>query len=255
MRRALHFWAVPAKKLPPGERPLKTLERVVSKAGVGSRREARSWIAAGRVAVNGRKVLDPDHWIDLELDRVEFDGDPLEPKERVHLLLHKPAGVLTTYRDPEKRPTVYDLLPPVDGFVFPVGRLDRDTSGLLIVTNDSALAERVTNPAHEVPKTYRVRVSRRLDEAELDRLRAGIGLEDGPTLPARVERGSGSELEITIVEGRNRQVRRMVEAVGAEVLELARTAIGTIAIEDLAPGSVRALTAAEIEALRRGGDD
>lgn len=205
--------------------------------------------------MNGRTILDPDQWIDLELDRVEFDGEPLRPKARIHLLLHKPAGVLTTYRDPEKRPTVYDLLPDLDGFVFPVGRLDRDTSGLLLVTNDSALAERVMNPAHAIPKTYRIVPSRRLEDQELDRLRRGIPLGDGPTLPARAERGEGASFELTIVEGRNRQVRRMVEAVGAEVLELARIAIGSIGVGGLASGSVRELTAEEIASLLEGSGD
>lgn len=227
----------------------------MSKSGLGSRREARSWIAAGRLAVNGRTILDPDQWIDLERDRIEFDGAPLMPRERVHLVLHKPVGVLTTYRDPEKRPTVYNLLPDLEGFVFPVGRLDRDTSGLLLVTNDSLLAERVMNPVHAIGKTYRVRATRRLDEGELDRLRNGLELEDGPTLPARAERGEGTTFDLTIFEGRNRQVRRMVEALGAEVVELARIAIGSIALGDLPCGSVRKLTEEEIGSLLQDGGD
>lgn len=244
--------SVPAKKLPPGDRPIKTLERILSKKGIGSRREARSWIAAGRAAVNGETVIDPDRWVDLELDRVTFDGAPLPERDPVYLLLHKPVGYLTTYRDPEKRPTIYELLPETAGFVFSAGRLDYDTSGLLIVTSDADLAERITNPTHEIPKTYRVRTAPRLGDDALERLRTGVELADGPTRPALVRRvgdTEGPELEIVLTEGRNRQVRRMVEAVGGEVTELARTAIGSIAIGDLAPESTRALTQEEVEGL------
>ncbi|HUP65157.1 MAG TPA: pseudouridine synthase [Thermoanaerobaculia bacterium] len=239
-----------AKKLPPGDRPLKTLERVISKAGLGSRREARSWIAAGRVSVGEETVLDPDRWVDLELDRVRFDGKPLMPKERVYLLLHKPPGYLTTYSDPEKRPTVFDLLPERDGFIFPVGRLDRDSRGLLILTNDSALAERIMNPEHHVPKTYHVTATRPVTDDDLDALKRGIELPDGMTRPALVRRlGEDIAFEITVTEGRNRQIRRMVEAVGNEVTSLVRVAIGGIGIEALPEGAWRPLTEAEVRGL------
>ena len=245
---------MPAKKLPPGDRPLKTLERILSKSGLGSRREARRWIAAGRAGVNGRIVRDPDLWVDLERDRVTFDDEPLEPGQRTWLLLNKPQGYLTTYRDPKGRPTVYDLLPDRDRYLFPVGRLDLDTSGLLIMTNDTAFAELLTNPAHHVPKTYLVEASKHLDDAKLEDLRQGLTLSDGPTRPAVVSRlrdmEGGTVFEITITEGRNRQVRRMVESSGAKVLKLVRTAIGPIEIGDLAIGSARELTAAEVEQLR-----
>jgi len=148
----------------PQKRPLKTLERVLSKAGLGSRSEARSWIHAGRVTVNGRATENPDQWVDMERDRVRFDGRPLESKERVYLLLHKPTGYLTTYKDPEGRPTVYELISDVGTFLSPVGRLDLDTSGLLLMTNDNRLAERVTNPESHVPKTYRVKATPALTE-------------------------------------------------------------------------------------------
>lgn len=247
---------MPVKKLPPGKRPLKTLERVISKAGLGSRSEARSWIAAGRVSLNGSKILDPDAWVDLERDRVLFDGKPLGAKEHVYLLLYKPAGYLTTYRDPEGRPTIYHLLPEAETFLFPVGRLDLETSGLLLVTNDAAFAERITNPEYKVPKTYQVKASRRLSEEDLDRLRRGIDLADGPTRPATVTRlrdpGGKTVFEITITEGRNRQVRRMVEALDAKVLKLVRTAIGPVRIGDQPIGTVRPLTAAELRSLQAG---
>ncbi|HEV2720023.1 MAG TPA: pseudouridine synthase [Thermoanaerobaculia bacterium] len=233
----------------------KTLERVLSKAGAGSRTEARRWIAAGRVAVNGRVVRDPDAWIDLERDRVAFDGKPLRRQEPTYLLLYKPKGYLTTYRDPQGRPTIYDLLPEGTPYVSPVGRLDLDTSGLLILTNDTQLAERLTNPEYHVPKTYLVKASRYLTDDDLDALRRGVELRDGPTRPAVVTRlresGGKTVFEITITEGRNRQVRRMVEALEAKVLKLVRVAIGALRIGDLQIGKVRALRPEEVRQLLR----
>jgi pseudouridine synthase len=235
-------------------RPLKTLERVLSKAGAGSRVDARGWIRGGRVTVNGRVVRDPDAWIDMKRDRVRLDGKPLQPRDRVYLLLYKPTGYLTTYRDPKGRPTVYDLITDLGTFVSPVGRLDLDTSGLLLMTNDNQLAERVTNPASHVPKTYLVKASIRLTDDQLDRLRGGIALADGPTRPARVHRLRDSEkythLEITLTEGRNRQVRRMIEALGATVLKLVRVKIGSISIGSLQIGRWRLLTDREVRTLR-----
>ena len=243
-------------KPPPGKRPLKTLERVLSKAGIGSRTEAREWIIRKRIRVNGRIVEDPDAWIDLERDRVTFDGKPLARKQPVYLLLYKPAGYLTTYRDPQGRPTIYDLLPDREQYLFPVGRLDLDTSGLLILTNDTAFAERLTNPDYKVPKTYQVKASGHLTDEELDALRNGVELRDGPTKPAEVTRlrepGGRTVFEITITEGRNRQVRRMVESLGSKVLKLVRTGIGPIRIGDLQIGKTRAITDEEVRALRGG---
>lgn len=234
-------------------RPLKTLERVISKAGLGSRTEARRWIHQRRVSVNGEVVENPDTWLDMERDVVLFDGKPLERRERVYILLYKPTGYITTYKDPEGRPTVYELLPDVDTFIAPVGRLDLDTSGLLVVTNDSALTERITNPDSHVPKTYLVKSSTLLSEEQLQQLRDGILLSDGPTRPARVERlrdsGKYTHFEITLTEGRNRQVRRMVEALGAVVLKLVRVQIGTLRIGGLPIGRWRYLTAEEVAAL------
>jgi pseudouridine synthase len=240
-------------KSSPGKRPLKTLERVLSKAGLGSRTEARSWIAAKRVRVNGRVIENPDHWVDLERDRVLFDGRLVKPGHRLYLLLYKPKGYITTYKDPEGRPTVYDLLRDVKEYLAPVGRLDLDTTGLLILTNDTQFAERLTNPAQKLPKTYQVKASTRLSDEQLERLRRGVELDDGPTRPAIVTRLRDSEkythVEITITEGRNRQVRRMFEAIGTKVLKLVRTAIGPVRIGDLAIGKYRALAAEEVAAL------
>ena len=227
---------------------------MLSKAGVGSRVDARGWITAGRVKVNGQVVRDPDQWIDLKRDRVRLDGKPLQARERVYLLLYKPTGYLTTYRDPKGRPTVYDLIADLGTFVSPVGRLDLDTSGLLLMTNDNQLAERVTNPESHVPKTYLVKASQRLTDEQLQRLRDGVELADGPTRPARVRRVRDSEkythLENTLTEGRNRQVRRMIEALDATVLKLVRVKIGPIPIGGLEIGKWRSLTPAEVRVLR-----
>ena len=240
----------------PKKRPLKTLERVLSKAGVGSRVDARSWIHAGRVKVNGRITRNPDQWTDMKRDRVLFDGKPLVARERIYLLLYKPTGYLTTYKDPEGRPTVYDLTADAGTFLSPVGRLDLDTSGLLLMTNDNQFAERVTNPNSHVPKTYLVKASVVLTDTQLQQLRDGIELADGPTRPALVTRlrysGKYTHFDITLTEGRNRQVRRMVEALEAKVLKLVRVRIGHIAIGRLLIGKWRLLTAAEVASLSKG---
>lgn len=230
-------------------RPLKTLERVFSKAGRGSRTEAREWIGAGRVRVNGRVIRDPDHWVDLKRDRVTLDGKQLRQVAKSYILLYKPKGYLTTYRDPEGRPTVYDLVQDAGTWLAPVGRLDLDTSGLLLLTNDTDFAERVMNPEHKVPKTYQVKTSTRLTDEAVEQLRAGVELSDGRTRPAVVTRLRDSAkytfLELTITEGRNRQVRRMIEAVGSKVLKLVRTAIGPVRIGELPIGKWRRLTLEE----------
>ena len=227
---------------------------MLSKAGIGSRVEARSWIHAGRVQVNGKAVRNPDHWIDMQRDRVRFDGKPLVARERLYLLLYKPTGYLTTYRDPQGRPTVYDLIADVGTFLSPVGRLDLDTSGLLLMTNDNRFAERVTNPLSHVPKTYLVKASTRLSDAQLERLREGIDLADGPTRPAVVTRVRDSakytHFEITLTEGRNRQVRRMVEAIEASVLKLVRVKVGPMTIGKLPIGKWRLLTPAEVATFK-----
>jgi len=239
--------------LPPKQRKLKTLDRVLSKAGIGSRTDARKWIGAGRVAVNGKKIQTPDHWVDLDRDRVTLDSRPLQQSRKIYLLLYKPKGYLTTYKDPENRPTVYDLIGGAGEWVVPVGRLDLDTSGLLMMTNDTDFANHVTSPESKVPKTYLVKSSILLNDDQLDQLRKGVELADGPTRPAQVARIRDSArytfIEITITEGRNRQVRRMVESLGAKVLKLVRTKIGPIAIGDLQIGKYRELRPEEIRSL------
>jgi pseudouridine synthase len=237
----------------PNQRVLKTLERVFSKAGRGSRTEARRWIGEGRVAVNGVTARNPDQWIDLARDKVTLDGKPIATARGIYIVLYKPKGYLTTYRDPENRPTVYDLIADLDAWLAPVGRLDLDTSGLLLMTNDTAFADHVTSPAHLVPKTYQAKTATLLSEEQIERLRRGIELSDGLTRPAEVRRLRDSAkhtfVEMVLTEGRNRQVRRMIEAAGSGVLKLVRTAIGPLRIGDLAIGKWRRLTEEEIGAL------
>jgi 23S rRNA pseudouridine2605 synthase len=208
--------------------------------------------------VNGAIVLNPDHWVDLESDRISLDGKPLRAASRTYILLYKPKGYLTTYKDPEGRPTVYDLLADAGSWLAPVGRLDLDTSGLLLLTNDTVFAERITNPDHKVPKTYQVKTALLVSDEQIGQLRQGVQLNDGPTRPALVDRlrdgPKHSHLEITITEGRNRQVRRMFEAIGNKVSKLVRTAIGPIRIGDLQIGKWRALTSDEIRALGYTGE-
>lgn len=231
----------------------KTLDRILSRAGIGSRTDARSWIGAGRVTVNGKVVRTPDEWVDLDTDRVALDGRPVVEQRKSYILLYKPKGYITSYRDPEGRPTVYDLLKDVPQWLAPAGRLDQDTSGLLLLTNDNDFADRLTGPEHNVPKTYMVKTSSLLSDDALEQLRHGVELSDGPTRPAIVNRlrdsASSTFVEIVITEGRNRQVRRMIEAVGSRVRKLVRTAIGSVTIGDLPIGSHRPLTPAELKAL------
>ncbi len=216
---------------------------------MGSRSDARSWIGAGQVRVNGQVVQNPDHWVDLDRDRITFQGKPLRMAERIYLLLYKPKGYITSYGDPENRPTVYDLTKDAGVWLSPVGRLDLDTSGLLLMTNDTDFAERIANPEHEIPKTYQLKASTLLTAGQLEQLRQGVELSDGRTRPALVRhlRDSArfSFLELTITEGRNRQVRRMIEALDCKVLKLVRVAIGPIRIGDLPIGKWRHLTAEE----------
>ncbi|HTQ55834.1 MAG TPA: pseudouridine synthase [Bryobacteraceae bacterium] len=235
---------------------LKTLERVLSKSGLGSRTDARRWIGAGRVRVNGRLVQTPDHWVDMDRDRVTLDGRPVRAARKIYLLLYKPKGYITTYKDPQNRPTVYDLIADAGAWLAPVGRLDLDTSGLLIMTNDNQFAERLTNPDYKIPKTYQIKCAGLLSDEQIERLRTGVELSDGPTRPAMVARlrdsGKHTHLEMTITEGRNRQVRRMLEAVDSKVLKLVRVAIGPVRIAGLEIGKRRHLTEAEVTELTRG---
>jgi 23S rRNA pseudouridine2605 synthase len=209
-------------------------------------------VRAGRVTVGGAVVTDPARDVDAA-SRVAVDGRRLAGAEaRVVLALHKPAGVVSTAKDTHGRRTVLDLAPGVRGRLYPVGRLDADTTGLILLTNDGELANRLTHPSFRVPKTYRARVAHPpVREAELRALREGVELEDGRTAPAKVRRIGADRLDLTIHEGRKRQVRRMCEAVGHPVRELQRIAFGPLRLGDLEAGQVRRLSAAEVERLRK----
>ena len=232
----------------------KTLDRVLSRAGLFSRMQAQAAITAGRVQVNGHVVRDPGTWIDPVRDKVLCDGASLRAKKKEVWMLHKPAGCVTTARDERDRTTVYSLLPKDLPWLAPVGRLDQDTSGLLLFTNDSDLANAITAPGSGLAKTYEVRCAGALADEALGRLRAGVVLDDGRTQPARVERvafhDTSTTLRLSITEGKNRQVRRMVEAIGSHVLALHRTHIGPLELGDLPSGELRVLTADELQALR-----
>jgi 23S rRNA pseudouridine2605 synthase len=224
---------------------------VLASRGWGSRRACEELIAAGRVKVNG-DVARLGRRVDVEHDRVEVDGAPVGTRpDLVYYLLNKPAGVVTTARDPQGRPTVVGLV-PAEPRVFPVGRLDADTEGLLLLTNDGELANRVAHPRHGVDKEYLASVdttSGPLTAGELRALREGVELDDGPSAPAKVSQPSPGVLRIAIHEGRNRQVRRMCEAVGHPVIRLVRTRVGPLRDPRLPPGSWRPLTAAEVREL------
>jgi 23S rRNA pseudouridine2605 synthase len=237
------------------------LAKYLAHAGVASRRAAEEIVSAGRVTVGGEVVRDPARDVD-ERSGVAVDGRELGGAERrVVYALNKPFGVLSTAEDPYGRPTVVSLLSAESDAarLYPVGRLDADSTGLILLTNDGELAHRLTHPSFHVPKTYRVRVAGgKVGEPALRALRDGVQLQDGPTAPAQVRRvpsrlRSLDTLELTIHEGRNRQVRRMCEAVGHPVESLERIAFGPLKLGNLAPGATRCLTDAELERLRRAG--
>jgi 23S rRNA pseudouridine2605 synthase len=230
------------------------LAKYLAHAGIASRRSAEALIAAGRVTVGGEIVTDPARDV-REESGVALDGRPLAgPEPRVLYAVNKPVGVVSTARDTHGRPTVLELVPAGGLRLYPVGRLDIDSSGLILLTNDGELANRLTHPRFRVPKTYRAKLGGApIRKDALNALRAGVELDDGPTAPARVRRvgGVGSNLlELTIHEGRNRQVRRMCQAVGHPVLELVRTRFGPLALDGLASGAHRRLAEAEVERLR-----
>jgi 23S rRNA pseudouridine2605 synthase len=231
------------------------LSKYLAHTGVASRRAAETMIRDGRVTVAGEIALDPALDVD-ERSAVMADGRPLEgPEARVVYALNKPLGVLSTAKDTHGRPTVVALIAEEPSRLYPVGRLDADSSGLILLTNDGALAHGLTHPSFEVQKTYRARVDGGpVGDAALRRLREGVSLEDGMSAPARVRRVGRGVLELTIHEGRNRQVRRMCEAVGHPVRELQRVAFGSLKLGDLAPGAYRRLSEREIERLRDSSD-
>ncbi len=229
---------------PPGER----LQKILARAGVGSRRVSEDLIGAGRITVNGSVARLGDR-ARVGTDEIALDGTVVSTDvDLVHYLLQKPGGVICTADDPEGRPTVLDLV-PAEPRVWTVGRLDGETEGLLILTNDGPLTQRLTHPSHGVEKEYLVHVEQPPSPAALRRLREGIELDDGPTAPASASIPGAGLVRLTIHEGRNRQVRRMFDAIGHPVKRLVRSRIGPLADRSLAPGEWRPLTRSEVLAL------
>lgn len=225
------------------------LAKFLAHGGIASRRKAEGIVEAGRVTVRGAVVADPAYDVS-EADDVRVDGRPVAAEPREVWALNKPAGVVSTALEPGGRPKVVDFVPSRSR-LYPVGRLDADSTGLLLLTNDGGLANLLTHPRYEVTKTYRATLRRPPSERDLRRLVRGVELEDGPTAPAEVRRIGEREVEIVLREGRNRQVRRMVRAVGNEVVELRRVRFGPIELGTLRLGAARRLSAAEVERLRR----
>ena len=230
------------------------LQKILARAGIASRRAAEELIVTGRVTVNGRRVTELGTRADLAIDDVRLDGERVRSERAVFFALHKPTGIMTTLDDPQRRPTIKDLLPAGLTRVFPVGRLDFNSSGLLLLTNDGDLAAELLHPRNQIERTYRVKVSGVPDEKDIARLRRGVRLEDGITGPAKViveeELPKKTWLRITIREGKRREIRRMCEAVGHSVDKLVRVSFGPVELGRLRPGEWRPLGAREIEKLR-----
>ena len=223
------------------------LARYLAHCGVASRRRAEELIAAGRVSVGGQTVTDPARDVD-DSSGVEANGRPVTPEPREVWMVNKPAGVVSTAREPGRRQAVVELVDSKRR-VYPVGRLDADSTGLILVTNDGELANLLTHPRYGVKRSYRVRLRRPATEPQVRRLRRGVELDDGLTAPAGVRRVSPRVLEVTISEGRNRQVRRMIETVGNEIVNLARIRFGSIDLGELPEGKARRLRHPEVQRL------
>jgi 23S rRNA pseudouridine2605 synthase len=224
------------------------LNAYLARAGVASRRKADELIKAGRVTVNGEPG-ELNTFV-AKRDRVELDGQPLARQRLAYVLLHKPAGVVTTASDPQERPTVVELVSEHEVRVVPVGRLDADTTGALLLTNDGELAHRLAHPRYEVEKVYEAEVEGEPSDETLRQLERGVDLDDGPTAPARARRLAPSRVELAIHEGRKHQVKRMLAAVGHPVLRLHRSRYSGLTVKGLGPGESRELTEAEVERLR-----
>ncbi|MBI1923999.1 rRNA pseudouridine synthase [Candidatus Poribacteria bacterium] len=242
------------------------LEKFLAASGIASRRDAKKHIHAGRVTVNGERVLIPGTHIHPQQDVIECDGKRIEGKpKQIYLMLNKPVGYITTLRDDRGRPTVMELVRPIRERIYPVGRLDFDTEGLLLMTNDGEFAYRLTHPSHEIKKTYIVWVDGQPSQGAIHKLRQGVEIEDGLTAPATVMqigrrippsplfkggKGGLTQFKVIIHEGKKRQIRRMFHAVGHEVISLKRIQIGPLSLGNLPVGAYRLLTPVEVDALR-----
>jgi 23S rRNA pseudouridine2605 synthase len=242
-----------AQQPTPGQRL--QLHRALSKLGLGSRTQAWQWIAAGDVRVDGRVVTDPLTWVDLGCQKITCGDRKPRASAAVTVAMHKPRGLITSRSDERGRRTVFDLLPAGLPYLFPVGRLDADSEGLLLFTNDAQLSVRLTEPAHRVPKTYRVTLRGVPSNAALAQIRKGIELADGWTRPARVrileQQSAGAQVEMVLTEGRNRQIRRMWAALGHKVRRLVRSAVGAYELGDLGLGECRILHRTDLDQLLR----
>jgi 23S rRNA pseudouridine2605 synthase len=232
------------------KKPRATLDRVLSKAGIASRTTTREWIQQGRVKVNGRVIRNPDHWVETAKDAVHLDGLKVREEKKIYVALNKPTGVVTSFGDSRNRPTVYDFIKELDRWVFPVGRLDMDTSGLLILTNDTEYGEALLQPESKVSKTYYGKVAGVVSVDEYFKIAFGIDIGRGETTaPAIVREVRATDkytwFELTITEGKNRQVRRMFEAIDHAMLKLVRVRIGPLELGDLPPGKFKVLSRRE----------
>ena len=232
------------------------LEKFLSESGIASRRDAKQYISAGRVTVNGERVLIPGTPIAPQQDEITFDGKPIRGKPKpIYLMLNKPAGYVTTVRDERGRPTVMALVSDISERIYPVGRLDLDTEGLLLMTNDGDFAHRILHPSHEIQKTYIAWVEGQPKRREIQRLREGIEIEEGLITTAQVnqigKKEGQTQFRVVIHEGKKRQIRRMFHAVGHDALHLKRVGIGSVSLGRLSIGKYRLLTLTEIKSLDR----
>ena len=234
---------------------MERLQKVMAHAGVASRRKSEEIIAEGRVKVNGVVVTEMGTKVDPAQDTIEVDGEEIEKETKTYLKLHKPRGYVTTVNDPQGRQTVMDLIHGIDKRIYPVGRLDLDSSGLLLLTNDGDLTHKITHPSHELDKEYMVVVNGELSQEEINRFKNGIQLEEGKTSPAKIEMVNqdpkNTTYQVIIHEGMNRQIRRMFDRLGYEVVSLIRVRIGNISLGSLKPGEHRKLSSKELQDLLR----
>ncbi len=231
---------------------MERLQKILSQAGIASRRASEQLMLDGRVTVNGETIRELGTKADAASDDIRVDGSRIKVAQRhVYVLLNKPRGYVTTRSDPQKRPTVIDLVKGVREYIYPVGRLDYDSEGLLILTNDGDLAARLTHPRHGVPRVYEARVLGAPDAHDLGRLSKGVSIDGRRTEPAQVVSLGASHLRITVHEGRNRQVRKMCDAIGHPVTELRRVSVGPIRDAKLKIGHWRELSPQEVDSLRR----
>ncbi|MBA4312470.1 MAG: pseudouridine synthase [Chlorobiaceae bacterium] len=226
-----------------------SLARALSKLGFCSRSLSEKMILAGRVSINGKPCLNPSYRCALASDKISVDNKKIFKESFKYIILNKPVGVVTTRSDERGRKTVYDLLGDVGQWVFPVGRLDKDTSGLLLMTNDTQLGNLLTSPDSKIPKTYNVTISEIIAPEDIVKLRSGIVIGEEKFLPAIVNRIGEKQIEVIIVEGKNRQIRRMFQSIGYKVISLSRTKIGRLALKNLKPGEWKYLTHEKVKFL------